>query len=328
MHSIALGIDISKVKFDCTLLLEEKGHHKVFSNDLPGLEELFSWLATKTTQPIHACMEATGRYWELVAKELVGAGFLVSVVNPARVKGFSQSELKRIKTDKVDSGLIARFCRALKPEPWIQQTDDEREIQELRRYLDSLGEMIVQQGNRLSSGIVSTDVGDCLEEHLQYLHDQSKLVQKKIDQRIQNCPDLNAQKELITSIIGVGAITADVFIAEIGSISRFPSAGHLASFVGMTPKERLSGSSVRGKARLSKIGNARLRKALYFPAISAIKHNPVISKFYLRLRAAGKPPMVALCAAMRKLLCLIYEVLKSKTLFRIPGTSASFLPGN
>jgi transposase len=118
MLSAKLGIDIAKVKFDCALLVNEKFKHKVFKNNPEGYAELSAWLTKLGVSLVHACMEATGIYGEELATFLHNAGHTVSVVNPARIKGFAQSMARRTKTDKVDAKVIAHFCQALQPVPW------------------------------------------------------------------------------------------------------------------------------------------------------------------------------------------------------------------
>jgi len=110
MDSIILGIDISKKTFDAALLLNNKIKTKKFNNNLKGFVLLSQWLNLKETDAVHVCVEATGGYEEALAQYLYDNNFKVSIVNPARVKGFAQSKLCRVKTDKADSELIAQFC--------------------------------------------------------------------------------------------------------------------------------------------------------------------------------------------------------------------------
>ncbi len=140
---------------------------------------------------------------------------------------------------------------------------------------------------------------------------QIKHVRKKIQAHIEEHSDLRTQKELLESIPGVGQATIAQILSFMGTPKRFENAKQLAAFVGLNPRQCQSGSSIHGKTKLSKTGDADLRKALYMPAITAKKHNPIIRIFCERLQQAGKPKMVIIGAAMRKLLCLIYGVLKS-----------------
>jgi transposase len=118
MVNSVLGIDIAKLKFDVALLNNNKYKSKVFKNNTKGFEELCAWLKGQDIQSLHACLEATGTYGEVLSHYLKDAGFIVSVVNPAQIKGFAQSELSRTKTDKADAKLIARYCLTMKPSVW------------------------------------------------------------------------------------------------------------------------------------------------------------------------------------------------------------------
>ena len=146
-----LGIDIAKQKFDVALLLDGKTKHKSCKNSVEGFETLIIWIEKQGIQKVHACMEATGNYGEDLAIYLHEAGHTVSIVNPVRIKGFSQSELIRTKTDKIDAGVIARFCLAMKPEPWIPPVPEIRSLRALVRRVDSLIDMRSQEKNRIST---------------------------------------------------------------------------------------------------------------------------------------------------------------------------------
>ena len=149
MSKIVLGIDISKTKFDAALLLDAKVKTKKFDNKSNGFSEMVEWLNKKDAKDLHICMEATGVYGEALATYLFDAGYTVSVVNPAQIKGFAQSELSRNKTDRADAQLIARFCRAMNPKPWKPKPLHIRELQALVRRLEALQDMYYQENNRL-----------------------------------------------------------------------------------------------------------------------------------------------------------------------------------
>ena len=151
MSVSVLGIDIAKQKFDVALLLDGKTKHKSCKNSAEGFETLMLWLEKQGIQKVHACLEATGNYGEDLAIYLHEAGHTVSIVNPARIKGFAQSELIRTKTDKIDAGIIARFCLAMKPEPWIPPSPEIRSLRALVRRVDSLIDMRSQEKNRIST---------------------------------------------------------------------------------------------------------------------------------------------------------------------------------
>jgi transposase len=312
MTEPALGIDISKLKFNvCLIKPGGKLKHKVFTNTSPGFEQLTEWLSRQGVERVHACLEATGTYGEALALFLHEAGHPVSVVNPAAVKAFAQSRLSRTKTDRVDAELIARFCQAQVPPAWAPPPQEVRELQALVRRLEALVEMRVMEENRLSSGITVETVRQSVEELLAHLNEQIKHCQELIRRHIDNHPGLKRQSELLDSIPGIAETTAALLLSEVTDITQYRSARQVAAYAGLVPRERQSGSSVRGRTRLSKIGNARLRRALYWPAITALRCSPFFQAWAESLRQRGKCKMSVICAVMRKLVHLAYGVLKT-----------------
>ena len=307
-----LGLDIAKLKFNACLLREDgKLRHRVFPNTPVGFAQLIEWLGREQVTRAHACLEATGTYGDSLATYLHEAGHVVSLVNPAAIKAYAQSVLSRTKTDRVDAALIARFCAERRPPEWHPPAPELRELQALVRRLDSLVEMRTMEENRLSSGIAVDAVRESVEELIAHLSEQIKRTEALIRSHINNHPGLRRQRELLDSIPGVGEATAAVLLAEVPDIKEYRSARQVAAFAGLVPRERQSGSSVRGRVRLSKIGNARLRKVLYFPAITALRCSPFFQAWAEGLRQRGKCKMSVIGAAMRKLIHLAYGVLKT-----------------
>lgn len=302
-----LGIDIAKAKFDCYLSPNQK--HKVFKNNSQGYAELSIWLVTQGVAKVHACMEATGNYGDALATSLHETGHIVSIVNPARIKGFAQSAMSRTKTDKADAKLIAQFCQALQPKPWTPPAPEVKELQALVRHLEALNEMLGQEKNRLA--VASTPVSAIISKHIAYLEKTILEIKQKIQEHIRKHPNLAKQSDLLQSVPGIGETTAANILAEIGSVQNFGKARQLAAFAGVVPSQHSSGSSVHGKSRMCKKGNAFFRKALFFPAIVAKQHNPIIAVFCKRLAQSGKTKMAIIVAAMRKLAHIIFGILKS-----------------
>lgn len=314
MRANTLGIDISKKDFHVVLLTgETRTKPRKFTNDPQGFESLQQWLKQKGIERLHACMEATSIYGDALAEFLYWLGFEVSIVNPARIKGFAKSELLRTKTDSVDAALIARFCAAIKPALWQPTAPEIKELQALVRRLDSLQEMITAEQNRLETA--TAKVAELTQSHLEYLKQQQALIKQLISDHFDQYPHLKQQHDLLTSIPGIGSQTAAVLLAEIGQISDYQNARQLAAHAGLTPTERSSGTSVHGKTRLSCTGNSRLRKALYMPAVVSMRHNPLLKAFSDRLLDRGKAKMQALGAIMRKLVHLAFGILKSQQPF-------------
>jgi transposase len=309
MSVAVLGIDIAKQKLDVALLVDGKIKHKTCKNSEEGFETLMLWLEKHGIQKVHACMEATGSYGEDLAIYLHEAGHIVSIVNPARIKGFAQSELIRTKTDKIDAGVIARFCLAMKPDSWIPPPPEIRFLRALVRRVDSLIDMRSQEKNRISTAHES--IISLIKEHIAYLDQEIEKIRRQIDDLIGQNPHLKRRKELLDSIPGIGKATIPHILAELDDLEKFNHVRQMVAFIGLAPKETLSGSSIKGKPRLCKIGHARLRKALYMPALVSIQCNPVMIAFYNRLKEKGKNGKVIVCAIMRKLVHVIFGVLKS-----------------
>jgi transposase len=312
MTLLPLGLDVAKLKFNaCLLRADGKLRHKVFPNNPDGFAQLSDWLSRQGVEQVHACLEATGTYGDSLVIYLHRQGHCVSVVNPAAMKAYAQSHLSRTKTDRVDAALIAGFCAERRPPAWHPPAPELRELQALVRRLDSLIGMRTMEENRLSSGVTVEAVRESVEEHLAHLSEQIKRTEALIRDHIDRHPGLRRQRELLDSIPGVGEATAAVLLAEVPDIKEYRSARQLAAFAGLVPRERQSGSSVRGRVRLSKIGNSRLRKALYFPAITALRCSPFFQAWVEGLRHRGKSKMAVIGAVMRKLVHLAYGVLKT-----------------
>ena len=309
MEPTIVGIDIAKKKFDVALPLGEKAKSAAFHNTAAGFAIFARWLTKHDVERAHVCMEATGTYGEELALYLYRAGHVVSVVNPAKIKGFAQGELSRTKTDKSDAALIARFCRAMKPEAWQPPAPEVKKLQALVRRIEELNGMLTQERNRLATA--NEVVKPSIEGVIRHLQDEIKNTQQLISDHIDQNPKLRANRDLLQTIPGIGPTTSAMILAEFGDVERFGDARHMASFCGLTPRHRQSGSSVRGKSRLSKTGSSRIRKALYMPALSAIRYNPVIIAFRTRLLANGKSRMVIVGAIMRKLVHIVFGVLRS-----------------
>jgi transposase len=259
-------------------------------------------------------MEATGNWGLDLAAFLHGHGVRVSIVNPARIKAYGESELARNKTDKLDAALIARFCRAHVPPAWTPPAAHLRELRELVRRCDALKAARVQELNRRQAGFASLAVAASITAHLEWLDQQIEAVAAEVRQLIKADPVLSQNLALVRSITGFGEISATVLLAELPNIAEFtPKA--LAALAGLSPQEHSSGSSVRKPGKMSRIGAERLRGTLYMCALSAKRTNKVLAAFVQRMTAAGKPPKVILIAVARKLLVYAHAVIRSQKPF-------------
>ena len=308
-----LGVDISKDSFHVELSINNKLRHRRFANRKEGFAELAAWFVKHKASVVHACLEATGPYSEALALYLHEQGHTVSVINPAQIKAFGESELLRNKDDRPDAGLIRRFCEKQQPPAWTPPPPQLRQLQALTRHRENLLETRQQQINRLE--VTNTkDVAKSLRKLVTHLDVEIQRTEQQINDHVDRHPDLKQQCQLLESIPGIGKRTATKLLAEIEDISRYKSARQVAAYAGLTPRNNRSGT-LRGQTRLSKIGNARVRKALFLPAMVAKRHNPVVRSFCQRLAAHGKNKMQLIGAAMRKLVHIAFGVLKSRKVF-------------
>lgn len=311
MNHQVLGIDISKDSFDTALLDGEHTYQGKFSNDQNGLKKLARWLKKRRAQALHACMEATSRYWEEVAYFLYEQGYQVSVVNPKLIKKHAEATMQRNKTDKQDALTIADYCLKQQPDLWTPPPPSVRQLQVLVRHVEALRQDRQRELNRRDTSGQAADVVKAIDRHVLFLDKQIADLEERIRDLIDNDPDLKQQEELLLSIPGVGEKVARTFLAEVPDVKRFAQASQLAAFVGLTPGEGQSGTSLRRKGKLVKWGNAHLRAVLYMPALSAHRWNPIAAALRERLKAKNKMGMTINVAIMRKLLHLCYGVLKT-----------------
>ena len=310
LHCI-LGIDIAKLKFNVCLIREDgTRRHRVFPNRAAGFIELAAWPGKQKVERGPACMEATGTYSEALATYLFYASHQVSVVNPAAIKSFAGAQLSRTQTDTVDAELIARLCLTEQPAEWTPAAPEVRELQALVRRLDSLIEIHTGEFNGLSSGTTSAAVRASIKSVIKSLEKEIKRTEQLIKKQINNHPQLKADRELLLWIPGIGEATMARLLAEI-NFHQYQSARQVAAFAGLVPRLRQSGSSVRGRARLSKMGSPRIRHALYFPAVTAIRCSALVKAWVKGWRERGKCEMQIIGAVMRKLIDIAYGVLKS-----------------
>jgi len=311
MEQFYLGIDVAKAKLDCALLLPN-GKFRTksgLSNTPKGFAELVHWLHAQQAGQVHVCMEATGIYWEGIAEHMSNTGYTVSVVNPFQIKSFGHSCLARTKTDKIDARLIARFCAEHRPEPWQAPSVSEQTLKALVLRLEALQTMRVQELNRAE--VARDAVRGGILAHIDWLDGQIKELLREIRNHIDNDPELKGRRELLISIPGVGEHTVALLLGFCVHPGRFCNARQVVAFAGLDPRQHESGSSVRGKPRLSKIGHSILRKSLYMPAVTTLYKTQWGREFRQRLAATGKVPMLIIGAMMRKLIHVAFGVLKS-----------------
>ena len=323
-----IGIDVSKVKLDCLWirnLSQGKVKSKIHPNTPKGHQALLAWVRQQTgeaLESVHFIMEATGIYHEGLAYALHQAGARVSVVNPAQMREYAKSLGTRTKTDKKDSWVIAHFGATQTCRPWQPEPDEVRRLKALIARYEAVKQDIQRELNRLEKAQItgtSNEVLSSIEIVHQQLETEKKRLQALIDDHIDQHPQLKQDRALLETIPGVGQLISQHMVAVIRSRG-FVTASQCAAFLGLVPVANESGTSIRGRARLSKAGDAKIRAKLYMAAIVAKRYNPDVRSLYERLLRAGKSKMSALCAAMRKLVHICFGVLKHQTPY-LPQTT-------
>jgi transposase len=254
-------------------------------------------------------MESTGSYHEALACFLHDRDLAVSVVNPLLVKRFAELNRLRNKTDATDAKCLAQYCRDQRPEQWEAPSMAVRTLQALVARLDTLLAMRQAEANRLA--LAHESVSDSIRKMMSELDGAIAAVKAQIAQTIDDDPDLKRRAELLETIPGLGERTIPQLLAYIGRPERFKSVKALTAYASLTPVIRQSGSSLDRRCGTHPMGHRELKRLLYFPALVAGKHNPLVAAFWQRLKVQHKPGKVIVVACMHKLLSIVYGVLRS-----------------
>lgn len=301
VSAVFAGIDVSKARLDVAL---SSGEQWSETNDDGGIRALARRLRDAT--PALIVLEATGGFENATAAALSHAALPVVIVNPRQVRDFARSTGQLAKTDRIDARMLALFAERVRPAAKPLPDEAAQELDALITRRRQLLEMIVAERNRFSSAAVGLRKG--IREHIRYLERHLKGVDTEIEERIRNSPIWRAKEDLLRSVPGVGPVLSRTLIAELPELGTLTDK-QISALVGVAPLARDSGK-MRGR-RLVWGGRGPVRAVLYMAALVASRNNPVIRVFYLRLRAAGKPPKVALTACMRKLLVILNAMLRA-----------------
>lgn len=308
-----LGIDIAKSKFDVTLRSVDDTQPRyrcTFENSRKGFKALVKWLKGHGVQQVHACLESTSRYGDALALFLYQQSHLVSLVNPRRTHNYAASRLVRTQNDRIDADLIADFCASEQDLAlWEPLPPDHAQLRELIRLRQALATELDRHANRLECA--AAEVRKSLQRQIERLRKEMKTLEKAMRKLVAQYPELKRQIDLADSVPAVAFITAATVVAELPPINKVPQARQAVALAGLDPTNKESGDTVRTKPRISRMGSPRLRKALYMAAVTALRCNPIIQALAERLRAKGKTGKCIVVAAMRKLLRLIYGVIKT-----------------
>lgn len=315
-----LGIDVSKLKLDCALLLDTisfKIKHKVVDNTPEGYLILQQWVSTHIPkgEAWQAIMEATGVYHENLAHALHHANIPVAIINPAQLRLFAHSLAVKSKNDRLDAVVIARFGAERHPKQWQPPSQKVRGLTQLLSRSEAIAKELQRESNRLEKASVTDThalVNASLTKSILFLKHQLQDIQQAIDTLIEADKAMKQDKALLETIPAVGDKTS-TYMTMLFHQHHFEDAPQVTAFLGLIPVEHTSGSSVYKRPHLAKSGHPRLRCTLYMAALVAITHNPHLRDFYQRLLAKGKAKKAALGAVMRKLVHICYGVFKHQT---------------
>lgn len=294
---------------------------KSFANTAKGFAALSSWVKklTEESNPVRYVMEATGIYHESLAYFLEGKGFEVSIVLPNKISNYFRTlEIKTI-TDKTASEAIARFGLERKLDSWKRPAEIFRKLKQITRERDQLVDERTLVKNQLHAEETEAYPGKesiaRMKTRIKLLNKQVMEIKEEINALVKKDKAISKSVELITSIHGVGILTAVTVLAETNGFELIRNKRQLTSYAGLDIREKLSGTSVKGKPRISKRGNRHLRKAMYMPALSAIRNEGRFKALFTRLVSRHGIKMKAAVAVQRKLLEMIYIIYKTNTAF-------------
>ena len=304
------GIDISKATFD---VMDCHGKHNQFENNQKGFGMFLKLLNTDS----HCVMEATGYYHYQLAHFLVDNKIKVSVENPLSIKRFIQMKLSRIKTDKSDAKMICLYGQECELQDWVGYTKNQMECFQMMRLLETYTKQSTAYKNKLQAeqtlGNPSKVVVSSLNRSLKNLQKESEKIEEILLKLVKE--DHQEMLSLVESISGIGRKTAMLLLVITDGFSRFENSAQLCSFCGLTPSIRQSGTSVKGRSRITKIGNAKMRNLLFMCSFTACKHNKACKAIYDRIVNQGKSKKLALIAVCNKLLKQAFAIAKSRVAY-------------
>lgn len=309
MKQIYIGIDIAKHHFYASFY----EHHHNFDNNLTGFECFLQWTASHCgARTIHLVIESTSIYWQPLAYWAYNRDICISVINPLYIHAYAKSLGIRLKTDKHDAKLLARYGTHENPPVWQPKSaTDETLHQLICEYLHQKKELI-RQKTRQETAHPATK--NHIKQHIHYWQGSMADLQKQIWAYIHTNPLLSHRAALIGTIPGIGKATIPLLLDVIGDGTRFDSAKHLVSYVGLAPRQYTSGISIHKQSAIGYSGQGQLRAALFMPAmVVSFGRYPAFDSFVKRLQSRGKTKKQIIIAIMRKLLTIAYAVIKYNT---------------
>jgi transposase len=304
MEKVFVGIDVSKNWLDVGIIPLNQVKRFLYSDD--DLVQLADF--TKSANPVLVVLEATGGLEMPLVSALAAENLPVRIVNPRQVRDFAKAMGVLAKTDQIDALVLARFGERIRPDLRPLKDEETQELSALNTRRRQLTGMIVMEKNRLSSCRNSAQTS--IREHIAWLESCIKKIDKDMDIRIRKSPIWQEKAEILSSFKGIGPVNTRTLLAELPELGTINNK-KISVLVGLAPLNSDSGVKIGKKIIWG--GRAHVRSALYMAAVSAIKSNPVIKRFYQRLIAAGKKPKLALTACMHKILIILNSMLKTHT---------------
>lgn len=301
---VYVGIDVAKAHLDVAVRPTDQAHR--VANDAAGIASLVTHLASLT--PVLIVCEATGGYERALVAALATAALPLVVANPRQVRDFAKATGRLAKTDTLDAAVLARFAEQVRPEPRALPEEAVETLEALLTRRRQLLEMLTAERQRLP--LARPAVRRDLQQHIRWLERRVHEMDDELDGAIQASPVWRAKDDLLQSVPGIGRVVSRTLLAMLPELGRL-NRQEIAALVGVAPLNCDSGT-FRGRRRVYG-GRAPVRAVLYMGALVSTRYNPVLRAFYQRLRAAGKPPKVALTAVMRKLLVILNAMMRTQT---------------
>lgn len=288
---------------------------RTFSNSLKGFASMIEWVEKKGVID-RFVMEATGVYHESLAYFLADAGYRVSIILPNKISNYFRTlEVKTIN-DCTASEAITRFGLERNLDDWQPPKGIFRKLRQLTRERDQIIETRAMAKNHLhadkSEARPHKPTLNRTKQHIDFLDKQEKQIMAELNELVKQDPEMQKLIILLCSIKGVGFLTAATVLAETNGFDLIRNKKQLVSYAGLDVREKQSGTSVKGKPRISKRGNKYLRRAMHFPALTAIRNDERYKAIYARLISKHGIKMKAAVAVQRKLLELIYTIFKTQ----------------
>jgi transposase len=316
--SFYVGVDVGASELVAALVGRKP---RCFKHSRSGIKAMVKWAKEMALDaPLHFCLEATGVYGYSVACCLYQESHIsVSVINPAQIASYGKAQLRRTKTDSVDSQVILSFAQSQNPLLWKPESSTTRQLYYLVVESARIRKALGQWSNRKHAQNYLKDIPKVIKQTQKALektmHRQLEKIEQAIVELCQQDEELKQDVELLCSIPGISNHSAVRVLAYGKNALRDYNRNALTAHAGLAPAQRQSGTSIHGKARIAKQGDRRLRTTLFMPALVAAHHNPILKTFYQRLLKKGKPKMLALVAVMKKLLIMMQAILKNKIPF-------------